>query len=69
MNQNLEAKIESTRKELIIVAGQKGISSTETLKISQLLDSLINEYNSRERMPEYMEWLDEKRGRGFYGNN
>ncbi|WP_224654603.1 aspartyl-phosphate phosphatase Spo0E family protein [Escherichia coli] len=45
------------------------MSSTETLKISQLLDSLINEYNSRERMPEYMEWLDEKRGRGFYGNN
>jgi len=55
MNQKLEAKIESTRKELIIVAGQKGITSTETLKISQLLDSLINEYNSREQIPEYME--------------
>jgi len=53
MNQKLEARIESTRKEMIIVAGQKGISSTETLKISQVLDRLINEYNSREQIPEH----------------
>jgi len=53
MNQKLEAKIESTRKELIIVAEQKGITSTETLKISQMLDRLINEYNTREHIPEH----------------
>lgn len=58
MKQILEVEIESTRKELITVAGQKGLSSMETLKISEVLDRLINEYNSLEEMPERMEWIE-----------
>ncbi|MFC5602888.1 aspartyl-phosphate phosphatase Spo0E family protein [Sporosarcina koreensis] len=58
MKQILEVEIESTRKELITVAGQKGLSSMETLKISEVLDRLINEYNSLEEMPEHMEWIE-----------
>ena len=51
MIRKLEAEIESTRKELIKIAGQRGLSSMETLTISKLLDGLINEYNSLERVP------------------
>ncbi|MFS0688273.1 aspartyl-phosphate phosphatase Spo0E family protein [Sporosarcina sp. 179-K 8C2 HS] len=58
MKRKLEAEIESTRMELIIIAGQKGYSSIETLKISQVLDRLINEYNSREGMPGQLEWTE-----------
>lgn len=58
MKQILEAEIESTRKELITVAGNKGLSSIETLIISEALDRLINEYNSLEEMPGQMEWIE-----------
>lgn len=58
MKQKLEAEIESTRKELIIIAGKKGLSSIETLKISELLDRLINEYNSRDGLPGMLEWTE-----------
>ncbi|MGG0667209.1 aspartyl-phosphate phosphatase Spo0E family protein [Sporosarcina koreensis] len=58
MKQILEAEIESTRKELITVAGNKGLSSMETLIISEALDRLINEYNSLEEMPGQMEWIE-----------
>ena len=46
MKRKLEAEIELTRKELIEIAGQRGLSSMETLTKSKLLDGLINEYNS-----------------------
>lgn len=52
MKQILEAEIESTRMELITVAGQKGLSSMETLVISEVLDYLINEYNSYVEIPD-----------------
>ena len=58
MKQILEAEIESTRKELITVAGKKGLSSMETLLISEVLDRLINKYNSLEEMPGQMEWIE-----------
>lgn len=58
MKHILEAEIESTRKELIIVAGNKGLSSMETLIISEALDRLINEYNSLEEMPGQIEWIE-----------
>lgn len=51
MKHLLEAQIETTRKELITIAGIKGLSSIETLLISEMLDRLINEYNSLEEMP------------------
>ena len=55
MIRKLEAEIESTRKELIKTAGERGLSSMETLTISELLDCLINEYNSLEGMPGQMD--------------
>ena len=58
MKRKLEAEIESTRKELIKIAGQMGLSSMETLTISKLLDGLINEYNSLEGIPGQMECLE-----------
>jgi hypothetical protein len=58
MKQKLEAEIESTRKELIEIASQRGLSSLETLTISKLLDRLINEYNSLEKMPRKLEWYE-----------
>ena len=58
MKRKLEAEIESTRKELIKIAGQRGLSSMETLTISKLLDGLINEYNSLEGIPGQMEWVE-----------
>lgn len=58
MKHILEAEIESTRKELITVAGNKGLSSMETLIISEALDRLINEYNSLEEMPGQIEWIE-----------
>lgn len=58
MKHILEAQIELTRKELITVAGRKGLSSLETLLISEMLDRLINEYNSLEEMPRVMEWIE-----------
>ncbi|WP_432359708.1 Spo0E family sporulation regulatory protein-aspartic acid phosphatase [Sporosarcina sp. UB5] len=58
MHRNLEAEIESTRKELMTIAGQKGLASIETLKISEVLDRLINEYNSRERIPGQLEGVE-----------
>lgn len=58
MKQILEAEIELTRKELIIIVGKKGLSSMETLRISEMLDRLINKYNSLEEMPGQMEWIE-----------
>ncbi len=58
MKRNLEAEIESTRKELIKIAGQMGLSSLETLTISKLLDGLINEYNSLDGLPGQMECVE-----------
>lgn len=58
MKRKLEAEIESTRKELIKIAGQMGLSSMETLTISILLDGLINEYNSLEGLPGQMECVE-----------
>ena len=58
MKRKLEAEIESTRKELIKIAGQMGLSSMETLTISKLLDGLINEYNSLEGLPGQMECVE-----------
>lgn len=58
MNCKLEAEIELTRMELINVAGQKGLSSMEALQVSEMLDRLINEYNSRGEIPEQMEWIE-----------
>ncbi|MCM3742661.1 aspartyl-phosphate phosphatase Spo0E family protein [Sporosarcina luteola] len=58
MKHILEVQIETTRKELITIAGEKGLSSMETLLISEMLDRLINEYNSLEEMPGLMEWIE-----------
>ena len=58
MKRTLEAEIESTRKELIKIAGQRGLSSIETLTISKMLDCLINEYNSLENIPRQIEWIE-----------
>lgn len=58
MKHILEVEIESTRKDLITIAGRKGLSSLETLKISEVLDRLINEYNSLEEIPEHKEWIE-----------
>ncbi|MCM3710111.1 aspartyl-phosphate phosphatase Spo0E family protein [Sporosarcina luteola] len=59
MKHLLEAQIETTRKELITVAGKEGLSSIETLLISEMLDRLINEYNSLEEMPGLIEWIEQ----------
>ncbi|AST94337.1 sporulation protein Spo0E [Sutcliffiella cohnii] len=37
--------IENKRSELLEVVKKKGMSSSTTLKISQELDSLLNQYN------------------------
>ncbi|GAA0453138.1 aspartyl-phosphate phosphatase Spo0E family protein [Alkalibacillus silvisoli] len=40
----LETKIEVLRKEMIEVASEKGYTSYESVRLSQELDGLINEY-------------------------
>ncbi|WP_339249391.1 aspartyl-phosphate phosphatase Spo0E family protein [Sporosarcina sp. FSL W8-0480] len=54
MKQILEEQVESKRTELIVMARQKGLSSIDTLKISEELDCLINQYNSLEKEDFYL---------------
>ncbi|MDQ0350428.1 stage 0 sporulation regulatory protein [Alkalibacillus filiformis] len=40
----LERRIEVLRKQMIDVASEQGYTSSESVRLSQELDSLINEY-------------------------
>lgn len=44
-NQELLAKIESKRLELVAIVSQKGLSSQVTIQYSQELDNLLNNYH------------------------
>ncbi|MBO1915480.1 aspartyl-phosphate phosphatase Spo0E family protein [Sporosarcina sp. 6E9] len=45
----MEKEIEETRKLMIEIAAATGIGSEETLKVSQKLDVLINQYDSYQK--------------------
>lgn len=47
---NLISKIEQLRKEMTDVALKKGITSKESLHISQELDELLNDYEHYKKM-------------------
>ncbi|WP_407269956.1 aspartyl-phosphate phosphatase Spo0E family protein [Radiobacillus sp. PE A8.2] len=42
---NLERKIEETRNQMIETIKKNGVNDPETIKISQKLDSLLNQLN------------------------
>ncbi|MFC0471743.1 aspartyl-phosphate phosphatase Spo0E family protein [Halalkalibacter kiskunsagensis] len=42
---NLEDKIESLRLRMIATGEQKGLTHSETIKYSQKLDGILNEYS------------------------
>jgi stage 0 sporulation regulatory protein len=47
----LEYKINQMRKNLIQIAGEKGLNSNDTLNYSQQLDELITLYQSQQMNP------------------
>ncbi|WP_432354780.1 Spo0E family sporulation regulatory protein-aspartic acid phosphatase [Sporosarcina sp. A2] len=47
--EDLESKIESIRIELLKTAEERGLSSTETIKLSVELDHLLNIYSYDEK--------------------
>ncbi|MFT4416843.1 Spo0E family sporulation regulatory protein-aspartic acid phosphatase [Fredinandcohnia humi] len=48
-NEQLLFKIEQKRAELIEIVCKYGLNASKTIKISQDLDSLLNQYNLAEK--------------------
>nr|WP_205317693.1 aspartyl-phosphate phosphatase Spo0E family protein [Oceanobacillus zhaokaii] len=49
MNEDLQKRIEYLRKKMMQIAENKGLTDTESVKVSQELDILLNHY---EKMKE-----------------
>ncbi|WP_238378732.1 aspartyl-phosphate phosphatase Spo0E family protein [Halalkalibacillus sediminis] len=52
--ETLQQQIEAVRKQMILIATEKGYTSQESVEVSQKLDDLLNEYQSIRREEESM---------------